>query len=113
MPKPVRMVCLYIKEPCLHRRSAAEPPQEAGQSQHKLALDGRLSIVVGYDRCFERAVVLGVLKRRDDRLGREAMPYCIAAGPLFAFFRLWPVLLRALRRLASICLNDVIAKVRR
>jgi hypothetical protein len=34
----------------------------------------------------------------------------VAAGALFAFLVMGPVLLRALRRLAWICLNDVIEK---
>jgi hypothetical protein len=45
-----------------------------------------LGVIVGDNCGFERLVVLRILQRPDDGLGRETVADGIAAGPLLAFF---------------------------
>jgi hypothetical protein len=66
-----------------------------------------LGIVIGNDGCFECFVIFSILQRADHRLGREPMADGVAARAPFAFFRDRAGALRALRRLASICLKEV------
>jgi hypothetical protein len=85
----------------LDGRGAAQTPQQRCQPEHQFALDGSLGIIVRDDRRFESAVVIDIVSAhnpwrtafcRDRRLPSSV---------------LGPVLLSALRRLASICRNDV------
>jgi hypothetical protein len=41
------MVGLDLEQAGFHRRSTAEPPWQAGQSQHQFALDSRLGSPTG------------------------------------------------------------------
>ena len=93
----------------LNRRGTAKPPQHAGQAQHQLALDRGLGIELCRYRHFE---CLGT--PHDFPKGSTTVS---AVSPCrTAFWRersfptslVGPVLLSALRRLASICLSDVI-----
>jgi hypothetical protein len=67
-------------------------------------------VVIGYDGRFERFVIFRILQCTDHGLGGKAVANGIAAGTLFASAVIGPVLLRALRRLASICLKEVIER---
>jgi hypothetical protein len=67
-------------------RGAAQPPQQAGEPQHQLSLDGRLGIVIGRNGRFGGHIVLSILCA-DYGFGRKTMADGIAAGSLLAFFR--------------------------
>jgi len=60
-----------------------------------------LGFVVGRNRRLERAVVLGILERANDGLGCEAVTDGVRRDASFPADVLGPVLLSALRRLAS------------
>ena len=60
----------------------------------------------------EGLVVLGMLQRDNDRLGGQSMANRILRGKLPAVSVLGPVLPSALRRLASICLTEVMLEAR-
>ena len=81
---------------------SAQPPEDARQSKHQLALHGRFSVIVGNHRGFESLVILCILERRNDGLGRKTVAHGIAARTLFAFRRCWP---GAFERVASIGFN--------
>src|ERR1035437_3239936 len=68
-----------LKNGGLYAGRATKPPQHARQSKHQLALHGRFSVIVGDHRGFEGLVILCILERRNDGLGREAVAYRIAA----------------------------------
>ena len=99
--------CLHPKQAGLDRGGAPEPPEEAGELEHQLALDGGLSIKIRGDGQLERLVVLGVFETVQDGFGGQAVTERIQSRASFAVLDRGPVLWRALRRLASICLNDV------
>ena len=76
----------------------------------RVAFDGSFGVKVCSDGRFKLLVIFVVLQRADHCFGREPMADGIAAGMVFALFRNRTVLLRALRRVASICLNEVIVR---
>src|SRR5665811_1034006 len=88
----------------LYASCATKSPEDARQSKHQLALHRRFGVIVGSHRGFEGFVILCILECRNDGLGRKTVAQCIATRTLFAFGVVGPVLLSALRRLASICL---------
>src|SRR5208282_6070995 len=88
-----------LKKGSLYASGAAKPPQHACQPEYQLALHGRLSVIVGNHRSFEGLVILCILERRNDGLGRKTVAYGIAARTLFAFRRCWP---GAFERVAAI-----------
>ena len=59
------MVSLNFEQAGFHYCGASQSPKQAGQPQHQLPLNGRLSIIVGDDGRFERFVILRILKRTD------------------------------------------------
>src|SRR5262249_8817005 len=58
--------------------------------QHKLAFDRRLSVIIRGNGFLECLVIVGILKRADDRLAREAMAKRIAARYLLSGFGFRP-----------------------
>ena len=97
-----------LEKGCLYAGCAAKPPQDACQSKHQLALHRRFGVVVGNYRGFEGLVILCVLQRRNDGLGREAWRKALRRERSLPSGVVGPVLLSALRRLASICLRELI-----
>src|SRR5262249_57105516 len=81
------LVRLIYNRSVSHSRGAARPPEDARQSQHDFALDRRLSIIIGSDRCLECLVIFGVFQRANDRLSCKAMAKGVAARGLLPFFR--------------------------
>ena len=88
-----------FKNGCLDAGCSTQPPQDARQSKHQLALHGRFGVVVGNHGGFEGLVVLGILERRNDGLSGETVAYGIAARTVFAFRRYWS---GAFERIAAI-----------
>src|SRR5450631_1448268 len=85
-----RVLSHRFEKSSLDAGRAAKPPQHARQSKHQLALHGRLSVIVGDHRGFEGLVILCILERRNDGLGREAVTYGIAARMPFTLWCCWP-----------------------
>ena len=91
-----------LKQGCLYAGRTAQPPQNARQSKHQLALNGRFSVIVGNYCSFEGLVILCILERRNDGLGGKAVAQGIAARTLFALWRRWP---GAFERVAAVGLD--------
>src|SRR5262249_4514230 len=53
LPIVMQLLSLNLEQSGFHTRGAAQPPQNARQSQHELALDSRLRIIIGGDCCLE------------------------------------------------------------
>ena len=106
LPEFRQLLGLEAEQAGFHGGGAAQPPQQAGEPQHQLPLDSRFGIVVGNDGGLERLVVFGILITVSAvRPWRTALRRdCWLPSSL-----LGPVLLSALRRLAWICRNEVIA----
>src|SRR5262245_50535220 len=77
---------LYIQESALDDHSAAQPPQQRGQSADQLALDCCLRRIVGLDCSFKRTVVSGSLKANNDRFCRESVANRISPRAAFTGF---------------------------
>ena len=58
----MQLLSLNLEQSGFRNRGAAQPPQNARQSQHKFALDNRLRIIVGGDGGLECFVIFGILK---------------------------------------------------
>src|ERR1035437_3487647 len=83
--------CGYrLKNGCLDAGRATKSPEDACQAKHQLALHGRFSVIVGNHRGFEGLVILCILERCNDGLGRETVAQCVTARTVFAFWRRWP-----------------------
>ena len=79
LPIVMQLLNLNLEQSGFHSRGTPQPPQNARQSQHELALDSRLRIIVGGDCCFERFIIFGVLKCTSDCLGGKPMADGVAA----------------------------------
>src|SRR5450759_4326070 len=88
-----------LKNSCLYGGRATKSPQDACQSKHQFALYRRFGVVVGNHRGFEGLVILCILERSNDGLGREAVAYSVAARTPLAFWRCWP---GAFQRVATV-----------
>src|SRR5262249_12146670 len=77
---------LYIQESALDDHSAAQPPQQRGQSTDQLALDCSLRRIVGFDCSFKCTVVSGILKANNDRFCRESVANRISPRAAFTEF---------------------------
>ena len=62
LPIVMQLPSLNLEQSGFHSRGAAQPPQNARRSQHELALDSQLRIIVGGDCCLKRFIIFGILK---------------------------------------------------
>src|SRR5450759_67494 len=93
-------VCSHrLKKGGLDAGRAAKPPEDARQSKHQLALDGRFGVIVGSHSGFEGLVILCILEFRNDGLGRKTVAQGISPRTLFALWRRWP---SAFQRVAAV-----------
>src|SRR6516162_1475500 len=97
---------LNLQKISLNSDGTADTPEQGCKTEHELAFDGCSGVVICNDGCFERLIVLNIFQSDDDSFGRQTMSDCIVPRSPFSVFG--PVLLSALRRLASICRNEVI-----
>jgi len=63
-----------LQKPGLNRGGATQAPEERGEADNELALNGRGRQVVGEDLGFEGPVRRGVFEDIDNRLGRQSVP---------------------------------------
>src|SRR6516164_331526 len=84
LPIVMQLLSLNLEQSSFHSRGAAQPPQNARQSQHKFALDSRLRIIIRDESGLERLVIFSVLQCANDGLGCESMADGIAARCLLA-----------------------------
>src|SRR5215472_2557954 len=100
---------LDLKKIGLNGGGTTHAPQQRCDPEHQLALHRSSGVVINGDSCFECLVIFDVFQSGNDGFSSQSVPKCISPRPPLASFGLRPVLLSALRRLASICRNEVMA----
>ena len=110
VPAIAQDLSLDLKEIGLDAGGPPDPPQQRREPQHQLALDRRLGIVIRSDGRFECPVVFGIFHGGNDGFGSQSVRTALRRDWRLPCSVFGPVLLKALRRLASIWRNDVMGR---
>jgi hypothetical protein len=77
---------LDLQEISLNGGGSADAPHQGCKSEHELTFDGRLSIVISYDGCFERLIVSNIFQSDDHSFSCQSMPDRVVPRSSFAIF---------------------------
>src|SRR5437764_13063578 len=80
-PEGVEHLALHPQQPGLDRGGPAKTPKERRQAMDELLLHRGLRQIFRDDRVLKGPILLGILLRLDDRLGRASVPDAVTPRP--------------------------------